>query len=346
MLYAGISWTATGFEVQVAGPDGRIDRPAVRFTANRPKEIASYLKGIGSAVTVVVDSTNGMLDGGLMAAGLRVHRADPQVLPAPPGFGSVSAAELALTAWRAPAAVVPLAIETGSLTGRLDEVAAGIAASEEATARMTAAGNCVVHGDRARPEIALTFDDGPNPPYTGKILDLLERYGVRATFFCVGLNASASGEDLQRMIEQGHEVGNHTWSHPFLPDLSETQLADQIDRTAEAIGSATGAEPGYFRPPYGSRTPAIVQSLAGRGTKVALWDVDTEDWAMRGPEVVTKTVAHQTRPGSVVLMHDGGGDRSQTVAALPAVIEGLLSRGLEFVRVQDLSAPSFPTEAR
>jgi peptidoglycan/xylan/chitin deacetylase (PgdA/CDA1 family) len=169
---------------------------------------------------------------------------------------------------------------------------------------------------------------------------------VCATFFCVGLNAGARGEDLQRMAERGHGIGNHTWSHPFLPDLSEIQLAEQIGRTAETIEAATGAAPTYFRPPYGSRTPAVLRSLTGLGTKVALWDVDTEDWAMPGPEVIARTVLRRTGPGSIVLMHDGGGDRSHTVAALPVIIEGLLARGLEFVRVEELTTPAFVTEAR
>lgn len=346
MLYAGIGWTAAGFEVAVVAENGRVDRPAVRFAADRGKEIASYLKGLGDPLTVVIDSTNGMLDGGFMAAGLQMFRADPATLPPRPDFGSVPAAELARTAWRDPSSVVRLELGTGTLTGRLDEHTAAMAASADALAAMTEAGYSVAHGDRARPQIALTFDDGPNPPYTGRILDVLESYGVCATFFCVGLNAGARGDDLQRMTEQGHGVGNHTWSHPFLPDLSATELADQLNRTTDVIEAATGTAPRYFRPPYGSRTPTVIGSLTDLGARVALWDVDTEDWAMPGPEVIAKTVLHNTEPGSIVLMHDGGGDRSQTVAALPAVIEGLLARGLDFVRVDDLVTPNSATETR
>ncbi|SDZ00721.1 Peptidoglycan/xylan/chitin deacetylase, PgdA/CDA1 family [Amycolatopsis xylanica] len=344
MLYAGIGWTAAGFEVAVVDGNGRGDRPAVRFAADRSKEIASYLKGLGGPVTTVVDSTNGMLDGGFMAAGLDMYRADPAILPRRPDFGSVPAAELARAAWRDPASVVRLVIESGSLTGRLDEHRAAMASSDEALAAMTAAGRSVAHGDRSRQQIALTFDDGPHPPYTGRILDVLESYGVCATFFCVGLNAGARGEDVQRMVEQGHGLGNHTWSHPYLPDLSTTELADQLTRTGDVIEAAAGTAPAFFRPPYGSRTPAVLRSLANLGTRIALWDVDTEDWAMPGPDVIAHTVLSQARPGSIVLMHDGGGDRSQTVAALPAVIEGLLARGLEFVRVEDLA--TLATETR
>lgn len=343
MLYAGISWTASGFEVAVVDGNGRGDRPAVRFAADRSKEIASYLKGLGGPVTTVVDSTNGMLDGGFMAAGLDMYRADPEILPPRPDFGSVPAAELARAAWRDPASVVRLVIESGSLTGRLDEHHAAMESSAEALAALTATGHSLEHGDRTRNQIALTFDDGPHPPYTGRILDVLESYGVPATFFCVGLNAGARGEDLKRMVEQGHGIGNHTWSHPYLPDLSTTELADQLNRTGDVIAAAAGTTPAFFRPPYGSRTPTVLRSLANLGTRLALWDVDTEDWAMPGPEVIAQTVLRQANPGSIVLMHDGGGDRSQTVAALPAVIEGLLARGLEFVRVEDLMTLSTET---
>jgi len=337
MLYAGISWTATGFEVAVVDRDGHRARPAVRFAADRSREIVSYLNGLGEPVATVVDSTNGMLDGGFMAAGLAMYRADPEFLPPRPGFGSVPAADLARAAWKDPASMVRLVLGSGSLTGRLDEHHAAMASSTEALAEMTAAGRSLEHGDRARPQIALTFDDGPNPPYTGRILDVLESYRVPATFFCVGLNAGARGEDLQRMAEQGHRIGNHTWSHPYLPDLSPTELADQLTRTGDAIEAAAGVAPTHFRPPYGSRTPAVLRSLTGLGARLALWDVDTEDWAMPGPEAIAETVLGQTKPGSVILMHDGGGDRSQTVAALPAILDGLLERGLEFVRFDELS---------
>ncbi|WP_340688021.1 polysaccharide deacetylase family protein [Amycolatopsis coloradensis] len=346
MLYAGIGWTDAGFEIAVLDGNGHGDRPAVRFAADRSKEIASYLNGLGGPVTAVVDSTNGMLDGGFMAAGLDMYRADPAILPPRPGFGSVPAVELARAAWRDPASVVRLEIESGSLTGRLDEHHAAMASSDEALATMTAAGRSLEHGDRTRAQIALTFDDGPHPPYTGRILDILESYGVCATFFCVGLNAGARGEDLRRMAEQGHGVGNHTWSHPYLPDLSATELTDQLNRTGDVIADAFGTVPAFFRPPYGSRTPAVLRSLTNLGARLALWDVDTEDWAMPGPDVIARTVLRQTIPGSIVLMHDGGGDRSQTVTALPSVIEGLLDRGLEFVRVEDLVTPNFATGER
>ncbi len=164
-----------------------------------------------------------------------------------------------------------------------------------------------------------------------------------ATFFCVGLQASAHPADIARLAAAGHGLGNHTWSHPFLPDLSCAQLAEQLDRTDEAVTRAAGgARPDLFRPPYGSRSPDVLRWLGERGTPIVLWDVDPSDWARPGAVLIAGRVLMQARPGTIILMHDGGGDRSQTVAALPLVIEGLLDRGFRFTRADHLLAAAAP----
>jgi peptidoglycan/xylan/chitin deacetylase (PgdA/CDA1 family) len=236
--------------------------------------------------------------------------------------------------------LTPLVLEDGTLTGRSADHERTARESDPALAALTAAGRCLAHGPRvdADPVVALTFDDGPNPPCTGRVLDVLERYGVPATFFCVGLHASAHTDELARMAEAGHGIGNHTWSHPFLPDLSVAEFRAQLERTDEAVEAVAGPRTvPLFRPPYGSRSTDIVGWLdaPGRPT-VALWDVDTVDWAMPGAEAIAGAALQQVRPGSIVLMHDGGGDRSQTAEALPAVIEGLLERGYRFARVEEM----------
>jgi peptidoglycan/xylan/chitin deacetylase (PgdA/CDA1 family) len=288
----------------------------------------------------VVESTNGMVDGGLLAAGLRVRRADPWQLPPRPGFGSVAAEVLATAGVERLAALTPLVLEEGSLTGRSADQARTSRESDPALADLTARGRCLAHGprDEADPVVALTFDDGPNPPYTGRVLDVLERYGVPATFFCVGLHAGAHTDELVRMVESGHGIGNHTWSHPFLPDLSVREFEVQLERTDEAVEAVTGPRHlRLFRPPYGSRSTEIVGWLAGADRPtVALWDVDTDDWAMPGAPAIARTVLARARPGSIVLMHDGGGDRSQTAEALPAIVEGLLDRGYRFALVEEM----------
>jgi peptidoglycan/xylan/chitin deacetylase (PgdA/CDA1 family) len=256
-----------------------------------------------------------------------------------PAFGSVPARSLALLARWNLSHLTRLQVKDGTLYKRVSELDAGWYPAQPMMAEMAQAGTCVSHGSRERAEIALTFDDGPNPPYTGAILDVLARYDVPATFCCVGLHASAHTEELARMAEAGHGFGNHTWSHPFLPDLSARELALQLERTDEAIANGGGTSTRrMFRPPYGSRSPEVVGWLAAdeEGPTVVLWDVDAGDWAMPGADAITATVLEQARPGSIALLHDGGGDRSQTAEALPAVIEGLLGRGYRFALVADM----------
>lgn len=341
MLYSGVAWGPRDFEVEVVGADGRAALPTARFGPGETSAMIAYLRGIGPELVAVVDSTNGMIDGRMMAAGLTVYRADPGVLPQRPLFGSVQAAELARAAHRDLSALTRLQPDRGTQTGREDQLEVGIAASAAATDALVALGRCLNHGARERLDVALTFDDGPLPPYTGQVLDVLERYGVPATFFCVGLNAAGFPDEIARMREQGHGIGNHTWSHPFLPELSRPQLVEQIQRTGAAIADASGAvDPALFRPPYGSRTPEVTAWLGQLPSTVVLWDVEPFDWAMPGADTIARIVLDNTRPGSVILLHDGGGDRSQTVAALPAIIEGLQARGYRFVLVDDLVTPT------
>jgi peptidoglycan-N-acetylglucosamine deacetylase len=351
--YAGIAWTAAGFEVAVLDAAGQPVRPLARFGPGRGGEVTRYLAGLvpgqGQPLVAVVDSTNGVLDGWLRAAGLPVYRADPWLLPGRPLLGSVPAEALAGAARRDLAALSRLTDQGGTLTGRGADQHAGVIGSRAEATALAEAGRLVRHGRRAgpadagpagaAPEVALTFDDGPNPPYTRQILGILARYQVPATFFCVGLQASAHPADIAGMAAAGHGLGNHTWSHPFLPDLTRAQLAEQLDRTDEAVARAAGAgPPALFRPPYGSRSAAVLRWLGERATPIVLWDVDPSDWARPGAAVIAGRVLMQTRPGTIIVMHDGGGDRSQTVAALPLIIEGLQDRGFRFTLAADLLA--------
>jgi peptidoglycan/xylan/chitin deacetylase (PgdA/CDA1 family) len=259
------------------------------------------------------------------------------MLPERPVLGSVPAIALARAAQRDLSALTRLKRTAGTQTGREDELNDGIAASRAQEAALTAAGRCVSHGGRDRPEVALTFDDGPLPQYTRQVLDVLGRYEVKATFFCCGMHAAGHAGDIARISAQGHALGNHTWSHPFLPELSYRQLTEQIDRTQEAIAVASdGTAPALFRPPYGSRTPEVMGWLGETASTIVLWDVDPSDWAMPGADEIARIVLEAAQPGSIILLHDGGGDRSQTVAALPRIIEGLHERGYRFALVEDM----------
>src|SRR4051794_1801597 len=187
MLFAGIAWDGRGFEVALLDEQGAPVAEAVPFPAGQVGALTDHLLALDRSsdqpLVCIVESTNGMLDGGLMSAGLRVHRADPWVLPPRPPFGSVDAESLARVGVTRLPELPRLAIESGTLTGRGDEHARWLRDSEAGTAALTGAGRSLERAATDDRVIALTFDDGPNPPYTGAILDVLDRYGVPATFF-------------------------------------------------------------------------------------------------------------------------------------------------------------------
>lgn len=330
MPYAGVSWNATGHSLVVLDDAG-----TTLVQAHFPPGQTEELLGLTASFTpdaTVIESTNGILDGRMMARGLSVYRADPPVLSRRPLFGSVPATELAELARTKLDRLTRLVPDRGTQTGREDELEAGYTASSATLRELVGAGRLIEHGGSDRPLIALTFDDGPLPPYTEEVLDVLEHHRVLATFFCVGAAVAGHPDLVRRMVGSGHTVGNHTWSHPFLPELSQPELVEQLTRTAEAIDAATGAgPPALFRPPYGSRTSEVLGWLADLVPATVLWDVYPFDWTMPGASVIAEQVVTQATAGSIVLLHDGGGDRSQTVAALPDMIEGLRDKGYEFV---------------
>lgn len=188
-------------------------------------------------------------------------------------------------------------------------------------------------GNPQLPEIALTFDDGPRSPYTSQILSILKSYGIQATFFVIGSEAANNPNLVLQESQQGHVVGNHTWSHPNLTTLSADQVRTELQRASSEIVSITGKSPIIFRPPGGNfndQTQAIAASL---GLSTILWSVDPRDWSMPGTDAIIQNVLSSTKNGSIILMHDGGGDRSQTVAALPTIITTLQQRGFHFVTI-------------
>lgn len=337
MLFAGVAWAADGYEVAFEGSAPLV--PARRFGGGGLPDLVAFLERIArdaGPLAVAVESTNGAVDGFLLAAGLDVYRADPAVLGSRPDFGSVAAASLALIAARDLGVLSKLVLEEGSLTGRNLPPAAPFAPDGSPLEVRGRAAGCVKHGPRDVTDIALSFDDGPHPVFTKQVLEILARYDVRATFFPIGLSASGLGYLLAAAADAGHAVGNHTWSHPYLPDLSAAGLREQIERTSDAIADATGTRPSWVRPPYGSLTVQVLDKWTGFDERIALWDVDAGDWAQPGAEAIAGKVLKEIQSGSIVLMHDSGGDRSQTVQALPNIIEGCLERGYGFATVPDL----------
>jgi peptidoglycan/xylan/chitin deacetylase (PgdA/CDA1 family) len=183
----------------------------------------------------------------------------------------------------------------------------------------------------AAPEIALTFDDGPNPVFTPQILHILDDYGVKATFFCLGEEAQKYPELVQQIQQAGDAVGVHGWDHTALTKLSPDEVDQQLRSTSDVIQQATGTAPTVFRPPYGSTDQTVVDVASTLGLTQVLWSVDTEDWQRPGTEAIVNAALMHAHAGGVILMHDGGGDRSETVAALPQIITALQQRGFTFV---------------
>jgi peptidoglycan/xylan/chitin deacetylase (PgdA/CDA1 family) len=198
------------------------------------------------------------------------------------------------------------------------------------------AGPAVYRVEHAGRRVALTFDDGPNGATTDAIVATLNRHHVDATFFVVGSNASGQRARLRRMHEAGHVIANHTWSHPQLTGLTNEQIREQLTSTSRVIRRATGESPDIFRAPYGARDSRVDRVARRAGMRDIIWDVDTRDWSLPGSDSIIRHAVNDARNGSIILMHDGGGDRSQTQAAVGKVIRGLRHRGFELVTVPEL----------
>jgi len=187
-------------------------------------------------------------------------------------------------------------------------------------------------------QVALTFDDGPSAVYTPQILDILKRYDVPATFFVIGRQAAESPALLRRMAAEGHSVQNHTWSHAWLTRYSDASIIDQLTRASLVVEEQTGETPHCYRPPFGAVNDRV-RALAGSlGLTTIMWDVDPWDWKHPGSSVVASHVLRHTGGGDIVLFHDTAG--WSTLGALPAIIEGLQARGLEFVSICSTTVPS------
>lgn len=182
--------------------------------------------------------------------------------------------------------------------------------------------------------VALTFDDGPHGVLTPRILDILDRYGARCTFFVLGKNVSLYPHVVRRASLSGHEIGNHSWSHPKLTRLSHNQVFSELSRTNEAIRRATGKTPALMRPPYGAINAPLLHSIyANFGTSAVMWDVDTNDWRKPGVQTVINRAVNGAKSGSVILVHD---IHASTADAVEGIVRGLQARGFRLVTVSEL----------
>jgi cellulose synthase/poly-beta-1,6-N-acetylglucosamine synthase-like glycosyltransferase/peptidoglycan/xylan/chitin deacetylase (PgdA/CDA1 family)/spore germination protein YaaH len=203
-------------------------------------------------------------------------------------------------------------------------------------------------------KVALSFDDGPDPEWTPKILDILKNYGVHGTFFMIGEVAEDYVGIMQRVYREGNEIGNHTWSHPDISEISNRQVDLELNLTERLFASKLGVQPLYFRPPYSidqepdtNDQAAPVDRIQGLGYVIIGNKIDTNDWdehPRKTPQEITDSVfqtiadmeTHPWNKGSIILLHDGGGDRQATIDALPVLIKALQSRGYEIVPVSEL----------
>ncbi len=196
-------------------------------------------------------------------------------------------------------------------------------------------------GNARKREVALSFDDGPSS-FTPKILRILNRTHTPATFFVIGRQAKLFPRYVREETLQGSEVGDHTETHPFMSQLSPAAQRAQIVDAADAIHTAGAPFPSLWRPPYGAFNQVTLAILRSRQMLMALWTVDTSDYARPGVARIRYVALSGARPGAIILMHDGGGDRSETVAALPRIIAVLRLHGYKLVTVGQLLADDPP----
>ena len=178
--------------------------------------------------------------------------------------------------------------------------------------------------------VALTIDDGPSPVYTPQILAILRRYEVTASFSMIGQNAAAFPGVAREVAAAGHMIVNHTWNHYNLGSMPAVAVQDEISRATDAIHAATGERPRMFRAPYGVWPRAVFRDCARAGLTPLAWSVDPRDWSRPGVRAIVRDIVADTRTGSIILEHDGGGNRSQTVAALKIWLPRLLDAGYQF----------------
>jgi peptidoglycan-N-acetylglucosamine deacetylase len=186
----------------------------------------------------------------------------------------------------------------------------------------------------------MTFDDGPNKTLTPKLLDILATHHIKATFFVIGENAADHPEILKQAVGEGHEIANHSWSHPNLGKMSDEAVRRELRKTDDTISAAIGSRPTLFRPPYGSITTRQKHWIHDEfGYRIITWDVDPLDWKRPGASVVCNRILKETRAGSIILSHD---IHPGTIEAMPATFTQLQAKGFKFVTVTELLALARP----
>ena len=210
-------------------------------------------------------------------------------------------------------------------------------------------GRTLIHGSDPA-QIALTYDDGPNDPHTLHLLDVLDRYQAKATFFLIGKFVRQRPEIARAIQSAGHAIGNHTWSHPNLIFLSAAAVRQELEDCNKALEDVLGASPVLFRPPFGGRRPAVLQTARSLGLAPIMWSVTAYDWSATSADSIVQKVERRIdvqngNRGEVVLLHDGGHlamstDRSHTVEATRRLLNQYSAAGKKFVAIPDLVLPA------
>ena len=200
---------------------------------------------------------------------------------------------------------------------------------------------------RGSRQLALTYDDGPNDPHTLRLLEVLAKHSVHATFFLIGRYVRQRPDIAREIVQAGHVVGNHTFTHPLLTFKSEKEIKQQLADCRAALQESIGAHCNLFRPPFGGRRPAVLRIARELNLEPILWNVTSYDWTAPPAATIELKVANQIRGGNVILLHDGGhqqlgADRSQTVIATDHLIARYKSEGFEFVTIQRMMSKSDP----
>jgi peptidoglycan/xylan/chitin deacetylase (PgdA/CDA1 family) len=234
-----------------------------------------------------------------------------------------------------------------SMYGYLLSAAAAASATAAAYQSMAPSGqwygHTFTHSSRTSKKLALTYDDGPNDPHTLRLMEVLARHDVRATFFCIGRYAQQKPQIVRDLIKAGHVVGNHTQTHPNLALQSQAQVRIQLTTCQNILSDVIGASPKLFRPPYGGRRPVVLRIARGMGLEPVMWSITCYDWKATSPEQIEQHVKRQLRGGDVILLHDGGHvqmgvDRGHSVAATDRLITKYKAEGYEFVTIPEMMA--------
>jgi peptidoglycan-N-acetylglucosamine deacetylase len=208
-------------------------------------------------------------------------------------------------------------------------------------------GRAFCRTQRGSKQIALTFDDGPNDPHTLKLLDVLSRHNVHATFFLIGRYVQQRGDLAREIARRGHVIGNHTFTHPLLTFQPGLRIRREITQCRDAIHDAVGEHSNLFRPPWGGRRPAVFRIARQMGFEPVMWNITGYDWNAPSPEFIEQKVTPRVQGGDVILLHDGGhaslgADRSRTVAAVDRLLTRYLTEDYKFVTIPEMTSRRKP----